>query len=266
MPEPNNIPVVMVFAGCDPTGGAGISADIEALAAFGVRAAPIITAVTAQDTAGLKQFTAVETELVIAQARAVLEDMPIAAFKTGMLGNTANLAAIATIMDDYPDIPLILDPVLTTGAGASLSDDALEDVYRMLLIPRAWLVTPNSLEARALASEADELDACGHELMSLGAQHILITGTHEASTEIHHRLYSGHRLLETFKQERLPYNYHGSGCTLASACAAGIAQGLAPTAAVAEGLAFTHAALKAGSRVGMGQLLPDRLFWAREKS
>jgi len=253
----------MIFAGADPTGGAGIAADIQTVSALGCHPAPIVTAVTAQDTAGLKQYTVVDTDLLIAQARSVLEDMPVAAFKTGMLGNAANLAAIATIVSDYPSIPLVVDPVLTTGAGDELSEQPLEDGYRSLLLPLATLVTPNSIEMRRLATNADSPEACAQELMSLGCEYVLCTGSHEPTTEVSHHLFGHHRMLETINQPRLPHDYHGSGCTLASACAAGLAQGFEVTAAVREALAFTWNTLAKGHQLGMGQHLPDRQYWAR---
>ncbi len=257
-------PVVLVFAGTDPTGGAGLTADVLALASLGCHGAGVVTAVTAQDTTGIKQFICVETELVIAQARAVLEDMPVAAFKTGMLGSSAVAAAVASIVEDYPDIPLIVDPVQSSGRGDALADDMLDGALRSLIIPQATLITPNSLEARALAPGADTLDACAQELMSLGSEFVLITGTHENTPQVIHRLYGNMRLLETFVFERLPGSFHGSGCTLASACAASLAHGLDPVNAVGESLQYTWETLKHAFRTGMGQPLPNRLYWAWE--
>jgi hydroxymethylpyrimidine/phosphomethylpyrimidine kinase len=258
-------PVVMVFGGSDPTGGAGIVADVLTLASLGCHPVVVVTAVTAQDTRGIKQFSAVETELVVAQARAVLEDMPVAAFKTGMLGNTSNVVAIAGIVEDYPDIPLIVDPVQSSGNGDALADEPLDDAYRSLLLPQCTLVTPNSLEARALVPGADTLDACAHGLMSTGCEFVLITGTHENTGDVTHRFFGNSRLLETFTFARLPNSYHGSGCTLASACAATLAHGLEPISAVSESLEFTWQSLKHAFRPGMGQHLPDRLYWAGDE-
>jgi hydroxymethylpyrimidine/phosphomethylpyrimidine kinase len=257
-------PVVLVFAGSDPTGGAGITADVLTLASLGCHPAVVVTAVTAQDTSGIKQFTCTETELVIAQARAVLEDMPVAAFKIGMLGNSAVAAAVASIVEDYPDVPLILDPVQRSGRGDALADHMLDDALRSLLIPQSTLITPNSLEARLLSPDADTLDACAQGLMSLGSEYVLVTGTHENTPEVIHRLYGNMRLLETFVFERLPGSYHGSGCTLASACAASLAHGLDPVNAVGEALRYTWETLKHSFRPGMGQPLPNRLYWAWE--
>ena len=259
------LPVVLVFAGTDPTGGAGVTADVLTLASLGCHPAVVVTAVTAQDTTGIKQFTVMETELIIAQARAVLEDMPVAAFKIGMIGSSAVATAIASIVEDYPDIPLVLDPVQISGRGDALADDTLDEAIRSLLIPQTTLVTPNSLEARRLAEGADTLDACAQELMSLGCEYVLITGTHENTPGVTHRFYGNLRLLESFDFERLPGHYHGSGCTLSSACAATLAHGLDPLSSVSEALEYTWETLKFGFRPGMGQSLPDRLYWAREE-
>lgn len=257
-------PVVLVFAGSDPTGGAGVQADIEAIVSMGCHVAPVITAVTAQDTVGVKQFAVVETELVIAQARAVLEDMPVAAVKTGMLGNKMVLSAVASILDDYPRIPLVVDPVQAAGSGHALVEESLDEALRTVLLPRATLATPNTLEARNLAPDADTPVACAQELMSLGCEYVVTTGTHDVTSKVINRLYGHMRLLETFECERLDHSYHGSGCTLAAACAAGLAHGLDPVSAVAKALDYTWQSLKHGYRLGMGQFLSDRLYWARQ--
>lgn len=256
-------PVVLTFAGSDPTAGAGIAADVLTIASLGCHPAIVVTAVTAQDTSGVKQYGAVPPELVISQARAVLEDMEVAAFKTGMLCNSAIVSAVASIVDDYPEIPLIVDPVQASGYRQPLADEPLDEALRVLLLPRALLMTPNTEEARRLAPEADTLDACAQELMSLGCDFVLITGTHEPTPQVLHRLYGNKRLLDTFSFERLPHSYHGSGCTLASACAAAVAHGLDPANAIAQALQYTWNTLKHGHRIGMGQYLPDRLYWGR---
>ncbi len=261
----SHLPVVLVFAGNDATGGAGIQADIQTLTSLGCHPAPVITAITVQDTIGVKQFSSIESGLVIAQARAVLEDMPVAAFKTGMLGSIANLTAIAGIVEDYPKIPLIVDPVMASGHGEALVEEPIEDALRALLIPRATLITPNSLEARHLAPDADTLDACAQQLLSDGCQFVLITGTHENTPQVINRFYGNRRLLDTFTWDRLPGSYHGSGCTLAAACAATFAHGFDPIDAVAEAQNYTWSAIKHGQRLGMGQYLPDRLYWARSE-
>ena len=259
----DSIPVIMTLSGNDPTGGAGIQADIETLASMGCHAAPVITALTVQDTQQVFHFEPTDATVIVEQARAVLEDMPVAAFKIGMVGSVENIECIHALLVDYPDIPVVLDPVFAGGGGGNLSDADIIDATVSLLLPQATVLTPNSHEARLLATEADSLDACAQELLEMGCEFVLITGTHENTPLVENRLYAEHRHLETFSWERLPASYHGSGCTLASAIAGLLAQGLAPFAAIHEAQEYTWETLKNGYRIGMGQCLPNRLFWAR---
>lgn len=263
MPQNTNIPVVVCFSGLDSTGGAGLQADIESIASMGCHAAPIATALTVQDTNAVIDYTPVEATLLIQQARAVLEDMPVSAIKIGMLGDTTIIEAIHTILLDYPDIPVILDPVLAGGGGGKLSHDDVINALQSLLLPQTTVLTPNSVEARVLAPEADDLEACGQALLDAGCEFVLITGTHEQAQHVENRLFGNRRLLETFTWERLPHNYHGSGCTLAATIAGLLAQGLEPFTAIHEAQEYTWEALRNGYRIGMGQLIPNRLFWAR---
>lgn len=256
-------PVVISFGGWDPTSGAGLAADTLTLASLGCYPAGVVTAVTAQDTTDVKQYSPLAPEIIIAQARALLEDMNVAAFKTGMLCNSAIVTAVASIVDDYPDVPLVVDPVQASGSRQPLADEPLQEALRVLLLPRALLATPNSIEARELAPGADTLDACAQEIMSLGCEYVLVTGTHEPTPQVMHRLYANKRLIDTFSFERLPHRYHGSGCTLASACAGALAHRLDPANAVTQALHYTWNTLKHGYRLGMGQHLPDRLYWGR---
>jgi len=254
----------MTFSGHDPSGGAGIQADIETLASQGCHAATVITAITVQDTRDIIDFTVLDAAHIITQARAVLEDMPVAAFKTGMLGSVETVQAIHSILKDYPDIPLVLDPVLATGHGTNLAETGLVEAIRVLLLPLTSVITPNSLEVRQLAPEGDTLDACALALLDLGAEYVLVTGTHERTPDVTNTLYQGHQLLESFTWDRLPHSYHGSGCTLASCIAGLIAHGLDPFQAIHEAQDFTWHALQQGHRPGMGQHLPERLFWATQ--
>ncbi len=258
------VPVVMTLSGNDPTGGAGIQADIEALASMGCHAAPVITALTIQDTGGVYRFDPVDPSVIVEQARAVLEDMPVAAFKIGMVGSMENVESIHSILIDYPRIPVVLDPVLAGGGGGSLADADVTDALISMLLPQTTVLTPNSKEARLLAAAADSLDACAQELLDTGAEFVLITGTHENTPTVENRLYAEHRRLETFTWERLPESYHGSGCTLAATIAGLLAQGLEPFSAIHEAQEYTWETLKHGYRIGMGQYLPNRLFWARD--
>ncbi|HHL45982.1 MAG TPA: hydroxymethylpyrimidine/phosphomethylpyrimidine kinase, partial [Gammaproteobacteria bacterium] len=196
------MPVVMAFSGNDPTGGAGILADSEAVASMGCRLAPVITTLTVQDTINVISCLPVESALVVEQARAVLEDMPIRAFKLGMLGSVENVEVVHTLLRDYPDIPVVLDPVLIAGGGAPLANEELQQAMISLLFPLTTLLTPNSHEARLLAPEADSLDACAHELEGYGCEFVLMTGTHESTPMVENILYTNRRRLDSWRWER----------------------------------------------------------------
>ncbi|MDH5323866.1 MAG: hydroxymethylpyrimidine/phosphomethylpyrimidine kinase [Gammaproteobacteria bacterium] len=256
------VAAVMVFSGTDPSGGAGVQADIETLLSMGCHATPVITAVTVQDTVNIMRFESLRASLVIEQARAVLEDIPVAAVKIGMLGSVDIVEAIHTILRDYPELPVVLDPVVAAGGGGMLADDDILDAMVELLFPLATIITPNSQEARAFAPEADTLDACAQELLEHGCEYVLITGTHENTPSVINSLYTEHQCIESYRWERLPGSYHGSGCTLAVAIAGLMSQGLDPLTAVREAQEYVWGALKHGYRLGMGQSLPNRLFWA----
>lgn len=272
------LPAVLVFAGTDPTGGAGLQADILTLASLGCHPLSVVTAVTVQDTVGVEDFLPMEAEWIADQARGVLEDIPVAAIKLGMLGSTEAVAAIAEVVSDYPEIPLILDPVLASGRGDNLSNEDMVAALRDLLLPQTTVLTPNSLEARRLAElleedeedeEGDEgetpleLQECARRLIDLGSEFVLITGAHEQGSQVTNTLYNARGVVQRLRWDRLPGSYHGSGCTLASALAAFLAQGLDVAEAAKEAQEYTYQALKAAFRPGMGQFIPDRLFWAR---
>lgn len=260
---PPTVPVVMVFSGNDPSGGAGIQADIETLASHGCHTAPVITTLTIQDTRDVIGYSPLDNTLIIEQARAVLEDMPVAAFKIGLLGSTEAAEGIHTLLQDYPNVPVVLDPIITSGNGTELTEGDVLEAMTSLLLPHATVLTPNSQEARTLAPEADSLDACAMALLERGVEFVLVTGTHENTPEVTNSLYGNHRMLETFSWDRLPGSFHGSGCTLASSIAGLLAQGLEPLNAIHEAQEYTWETLKHGYRLGMGQHLPNRLFWAQ---
>ena len=263
-------PIVLTFAASDPSGGAGMQADLLTLASMGCHPLSVITALTVQDTAGVEGVLPIDADWVADQARCLLEDMPVDAFKIGVLGSVENIAAIAEIVSDYPDVPLILDPVLASGRGDELATEEMTHALRELLLPQTTLVTPNSLEVRRLA-EGDEdeelsIEACAMRLIETGCEYVLVTGTHENTPQVINTLYSKDGVVRTDTWPRLPGTYHGSGCTLASAIAAMLANGLDLTDAVREAQDYTWHTLQKAYRPGMGQHLPDRLFWAREEA
>jgi hydroxymethylpyrimidine/phosphomethylpyrimidine kinase len=263
-------PIVMVFAASDPSGGAGMQADIMTLSSLGCHPLSVLTAITVQDSAGVEDVLPIESDWVSDQARILLEDMPVAAFKIGMLGSVENIAVIAEIVSDYPDIPLVLDPVLASGRGDELASEDMITALHELLLPQTTLLTPNSMEARRLVLDEGEDDddpdlaECARRLVGAGAEFVLVTGTHENSAEVVNSLYGENGLVRADAWERLPGIYHGSGCTLASAIAANLANGLDMAEAVRDAQDYTWQALANGFRPGMGQHFPDRFFWARE--
>jgi hydroxymethylpyrimidine/phosphomethylpyrimidine kinase len=262
-------PIVLAFAASDPTCGAGLQADLLTIAAHGCQPLTVVTALTVQDTAGVEDILALDAGWVADQARALLEDMPVAAFKLGMLGSIEAIAAVAEVLSDYPDVPVVFDPVLASGRGDAFADEEAVAAMIELLLPQTDLLTPNSLEARRLAQELEgfeqdhpSLSECARRLIGAGCAHVLVTGTHERGERVVNTLYGSHGPLRHDEWERLPGSYHGSGCTLASAIAANLAWGMSLPEAVQAGQHYTWHSLAAGFRPGMGQHVPNRLWRA----
>ncbi len=263
-------PIVLVFAATDPSGGAGMQADVLTLAAMGCHPVTVVTGITVQDTIGVEAVLPIEPEWVSDQARCVLEDMPVAAFKLGVLGSVENIAAIAEVVSDYPDVPLVLDPVLASGRGDEFASDDLIAAMREMLFPQTTVLTPNVVEARRLAAgegdESEDLDdqVYAQRILQLGCQYVLITGTHANTPKVINTLYNQDGVVRSDSWDRLSGSFHGSGCTLAAAVAATLANGLAIEDAVRDAQEFTWQSLRQGFRPGMGQHIPDRMFWARD--
>lgn len=252
---PSSPPMVLAFAASDPTGGAGVQADLLTLAALGCHPLSVITALTVQDTRGVAEMLPIEPRWVSAQARGVLADLRPAAFKLGVLGSAANARAVRGVLDEHARVPVVVDPVLASGRGDRLGDAAsLVDA----IVSAATVLTPNSEEARALAGERD-LARCARRLTEAGAKYVLITGTHEPGDEVVNTLYDVRGRVDEARWPRLPGSYHGSGCTLASALAAGLAHGRDVPQAAREAQRYTWEALKRGFTPGSGQALPNRL-------
>jgi hydroxymethylpyrimidine/phosphomethylpyrimidine kinase len=263
-----SLPAVLTFAASDPTSGAGLQADLLAIASMGCYPLSVVTALTVQDTAGVESFLAIDPDWVADQARCILEDMPIAAFKMGVLGSTEIVTVVAEVVSDYPDVPLVLDPVFASGRGDEFAGEEMISAIRELLVPQSTVVTPNIPELRRLAREEDDdranLAECAQALLDSGCEYVLVTGTHDSTVDVVNTLYHRAGVVRSDNWPRLPGSYHGSGCTLASALAANLARGLEIGDAVYEAQDYTWHALSHAFRPGMGQHLPDRLFWARE--
>jgi hydroxymethylpyrimidine/phosphomethylpyrimidine kinase len=246
---------VLVIAGSDSGGGAGVQADIKTVTALGGYAASAITAVTVQDTVGVHAIHPVPPPIIAAQIRAVLADIGADAIKTGMLGDAAAIEAVLEALEAFPGIPLVVDPVmLAKGGAALLASDAVASLQR--LIARAALVTPNAPEAEALTGLAiastDDLRAAGERLLASGVRAVLMKGGHVAGESVIDLLMTpaGETVLEG--QRIATRHTHGTGCTLASACALGLAQGLSLEQAVARAWAYTAEAIRRAPGFGAG--------------
>jgi hydroxymethylpyrimidine/phosphomethylpyrimidine kinase len=258
-------PIVLAFAASDPTGGAGIQADLLTIASLGCHPLSVLTGLTVQDTRGVDSLLAIEPAWVASQARRVLEDIPVAAFKIGVLGSARNAEAIAAVLAAHPLTPVVLDPVLASGRGDALANSETVKVLRASLFKRTTVLTPNSVEARRLAGAAPDSDlaSCARRLAADGCRYVLITGTHETGAEVVNVLYDARGVVREDRWQRLPGSYHGSGCTLASALAALLARGLDVERAARQAQEYTWQSLAAGFSPGRGQAIPDRFFDSR---
>ena len=246
---------VLIIAGSDSGGGAGIQADIKTVTALGGYAATAITAVTVQNTLGVTAVHPVPLEIIAGQARAVLADLGAEVIKTGMLGEAAVVELVAELLDEAGR-PAVIDPVMVAKGGARLLADEAAGPVRSLLVPRAALLTPNAPEAETLTGLAvetpDDLRRAGEALLAAGAGAVLMKGGHLAGDRVVDVLMTPYG--ETsFEAERSASRHtHGTGCTLASACAAGLAQGLSLEAAAARAWAYVQEAIAQAPGFGAG--------------
>lgn len=254
----NQRPVALTIAGSDSGGGAGIQADLKTFAALGVYGCSAIASLTAQNTCGVQDVFPIPPEFVKAQIRSVMSDIPVNAIKTGMLATADIIRALADVLSEFNAIPLVLDPVMVATSGDRLlAEDAIESLIRDLL-PRATLITPNLLEAAALLNAAPANDVAGmkrqaEKISALGAAAVLIKGGHGTGERAIDVLLCGD-IVEEFSAPRLnTRNTHGTGCTLSSAIAAGLAKGLSLRDAVALAKEYLHQALSHAQHRNLGK-------------
>lgn len=239
-------PTVLVFSGLDPSGGAGIAADLTAIAAQGAHALPVVTALTVQDQNRVYEVVPVDSSLLARQAQALIDSVRIGAVKLGIPGNRANAEAIVALVNQLrrrdPGLPVVLDPVLASGHGDALArGDALAALQPLLAV--ATLVVPNLREADTLGQ--------------LACAHVLVTGGHGDGPDVINRWRSKDQQQE-WRWPRLPGQFHGSGCTLAAAIAARLALGESMADALERGQSFTHQSLAQSFAIGAGQRIPQR--------
>lgn len=248
---------LLIIAGSDSGGGAGIQADIKTASALGVYAATVVTAITAQNTVGVQAVTVLEPAMVAAQIASVLDDIRIDAVKIGMLADSALIAAVVEALSGF-DGSVVIDPVMVAKSGdALLADDAVA-ALRAHLLPRATVLTPNLPEAARLlglppATTPEETEAQGRTLLSLGPDAVLMKGGHASGPACVDRLVTKGSV-ETFEVRRLDTrNTHGTGCSLSSAIAAELAKGTALPQAVRRAQNWLHGAIAAADRLEVGR-------------
>jgi hydroxymethylpyrimidine/phosphomethylpyrimidine kinase len=258
------IPSILSFSAADPTCGAGLHADILTIAALGGRPLGVTTGVLIQSTALFEGLLPVDDDWIADQARAVLEDIPVHAFKVGTLGSVEGIVAVAEVLSDYPDIPVVYDPALMLGSNDPLADEDFLATLGELLLPLTTIVTPSLAEARSLVQDEEEDDAplsaadCARRMLEMGCGHVLIGGRHDHAAQIVNTLYGSGGIIRTDVWERLPGAFHGAGSTQSAALASFLAQGLDVFEAVYQAQRYTWDALAQGSRPGMGKSLPNR--------
>lgn len=262
-------PLILTFGAADPTGAIGIQADIASFAAMGCLGVSAVTTILVGDTARVEDAQPIDPEWVADQARLVLEDMSVAAFKIGAPGSVENVTAIAEIVSDYPDVPLVLDPFGAPSVGALESDD-MAAAIRELLVPQTTLLVLSAGELAQLAetwrepANTDMSEADVAHLIQAGCEYVLVTGMPCGVQEVATALFDDSGIVRQDVWPRIAGSFAGAGATLSGAAAAMLANGLDVPEAVAEAQEFTLAALSNAQRPGMGRLLPDRFFWARE--
>ena len=246
---------VLVFAGLDPIGGAGISADIEAINQFGITTLPIVTVLTAQNTCEVTQLEVVDCALIEAQYKAVAADIDFQVAKIGLLGSTDQIKTIAQCLGEKPQLSIVLDPIIRASSDKQLIDQSVVLAMREQLIPLSTIITPNQSELALLAPDLDESSA----VKSLKCPWVLLTGTDDSEREIEHRLYCQGELHSGFRYVKLPGEYHGSGCTLASSISALLALGVDVDIACKRALDYCYQTLLSAKKLGKMQYHPNRL-------
>jgi hydroxymethylpyrimidine/phosphomethylpyrimidine kinase len=245
---------VLVFSGLDPSGGAGISADIETINQFGVTALPIVTTLTVQNTESVIDLQEVESDFITDQFNHLIEDISFSVVKVGLLSSERQIDTIHTLLSKCKDATVVLDPIVRSSAGRELLNEKAVESLKLKLLPLVSVLTPNLGELKALCPNMDELDA----VRSLPCEWLLLTTSDASEIEIEHRLYRNAKLIDRFNYKKLPGSYHGSGCTLASAVSALLSLGVNADIACKSALKYTYQTLLNAKSIGKMQYHPNR--------
>lgn len=258
-------PLILTFGVFDPVGALGVQADLATFAAHGCHALTVATAMLVADSARVENIVEIDAELVVDQARTLLEDMPVAAFKVGTLANVEQAAAIAEIVSDYTEAPLILDPFISALPHSGLIDEDMVSAIAQILIPQASLLIVSQVELARMAEMwreggAGELAENVAELTGAGCEHVLVTGTGSSGTSGANTLFTRDGSCTAFDWQHLPGPFVGAGTTLSAALTALMARGMDAAAAVPLAQRFTSGALAHAQRHGMGKLVPHPFY------
>ena len=245
---------VLLFSGLDPSGAAGVAADIETINQFGMTSLPIITTLTVQNSQEIKLVETTSQTLIEAQFQALTKDIAFKTVKIGLLGSLGQIKTIIKLLNTRPELSIILDPVLKSGNDETLLDEDAINVMRSELVPLAKILTPNLTELSRLAPGLDEQSA----ISSLDCPWILVTTADSSEVDIEHRLYHQSKLVGQFPYKKLPGKYHGSGCTLSSAISALIASDIPVEIACKRALDYTYQTLLSAKKLGKMQYHPNR--------
>jgi hydroxymethylpyrimidine/phosphomethylpyrimidine kinase len=251
--------MVLCLSGHDPGGGAGLTADLETLAAHGLHGLSVVTALTVQDSRDVRRIVATDPSLLDEQLTVLLADAEPDAVKLGLLGSVEQLPVIARHLARLA-VPVVCDPVLRAGGGTALVADDYPAALRRLLLGHVTVLTPNASETRRLVPGAGgDLEACADALLADGAAHVLVTGGDEPGESVINRVHAPGGVRRDCVWPRLPETFHGAGCTLASAIAARLALGDTPDTAIDNGQRWTQGALARAVAIGRGRRIPGRL-------
>jgi hydroxymethylpyrimidine/phosphomethylpyrimidine kinase len=254
----NKKPIVLVIAGHDPSGGAGVQADIESIANAGCHATTVITSLTAQNTNEVIDIIPQNPESFRKQIKLIFDDMEVAACKIGMIGSTELIDVIHDELSNKT-FPIVLDPIISATSGQAFTNEHMREKILSSLFPITTIVTPNSEEAIVL-SQSTGLNTAANKLLNYGTKAVLITGTHENTENVINSFYEENNDPAVYQWERLPGTFHGSGCTLSSRIAALLALENDLRTAVEKAQAYTWNSLKHGLKLGHGQAQPNRFY------
>ena len=245
---------VLLFSGLDPSGAAGISADIETINQFGLNPLPIVTSLTAQNTQRVESIDVVKDSLLEKQFNLLDEDISFNTVKIGLLGSVSQIKTISRLIGEKNTLNVVVDPILISGTQENMSSIKMVGVMKKYLFPKCTILTPNLEELNILSPGLSEKEA----VSSLNCPWVLVTTSDSSKIDIEHRLYNKSSLIRRFNYKKLPDKFHGSGCTLSSAISALLAKGIAIEEACDQGLAYTYQCLLNAKKLGKMQYHPTR--------